>query len=433
MAKIKRVLLISCRSPFLDDDRIYPPLANLYLHQAISEFMPEVKTDIIDDYSLKYIDWFQDYQIVGISIMTPQREEAHKLLKLIKQNRPDIKVIAGGPHAKHYFSELEREEWDFIVPYDGIRSIIEILKGNEQRILKDQISAAIYKDVWVKPNRLDNAEFLKNYKYNLEGRIATTMLTAQGCPQPCTFCEDAKTVARWTPIEKIKEELDDILELGYNAVYIFDDLFAIAMPKVKPICEELKKRDLTFRCNGQANYFTKWGEDFAKLLADSGCREIAFGHESGNQTILDNVIKKTSVEQNYKSIEYAKKYGIKVKSFLMLGLPGENYETMKDTERFIATAGMDDFQLAIYYPYKGTQIRDAIDRGDNKTDLVFEGEGLGAYGQKGGSTECVVRTSNLSREDLINFRDHLVKIYKPQSHSKKWDSLFDKHIIDGEI
>ena len=170
----------------------------------------------------------------------------------------------------------------------------------------------------------------------------------------------------------------------------------------------------------------------AKLLADHGCFEIAFGFESGSQKILDNIKKRTTVEMNYKAVEWAKKHGIYVKGFVMLGLPGENLDTVRETERFISTSGMDDFQLALYYPYRGTQIRDNLEKGLD--DLKFEGEGLGAYGQKGGSTESVVRTSALSSQQLLQIRDDLVRKYKPQSHINKWkdeDKMFDTHLARG--
>ena len=103
------------------------------------------------------------------------------------------------------------------------------------------------------------------------------------------------------------------------------------------------------------------------------------------------------------------------------------------TEEFIRNSGVEDFQLAVYYPYKGTQIRDAIDRGDSKQDIYFQGEGLGAYGQKGGSTEAVVRTNALSSEDLLRERDRLVNKYKPKSHTPKWqDGFFEHHLVRGE-
>ena len=145
------------------------------------------------------------------------------------------------------------------------------------------------------------------------------------------------------------------------------------------------------------------------------------------------------MEQNYQFVRWCNEFGIVCKAFLMNGLPGENLETMASTERFIEQSGIRDFQLSIYYPYKGTQIRDAIDRGDNQTDLRFEGEGLGAYGQKGGSTECVVRTNALSVQDLLYHRDRIVKTYKPHSHANKWvdqttsEHFFDTHLAENKI
>lgn len=418
------LLLTSCRSPYLDSDKVYPPLGMLYLKSAVDKELG-INVDLCDDYDLSKPETFEGYSHVGISTMTPQREESLKLLKTIKTYYPDTKVIIGGPHALHYQEEVVKEGYDYVVTRDGQKNLIDVLKKGDQRVYTDVMTKQEWADQ-PRPDRTSDKakEFLSTYTYQLNGRDAGTMLTATGCPMKCTFCEDAMTAVRWSPLEKITQELDDLVDLGKSAVYLFDDLFAIAMPKVKPIAEELKKRDLIYRCNGQANFFTKWGEDFAKLLGDTGCYEIAFGHETGSQEILDNIRKQTEIRQNWESIEFAKKQGIKVKSFLMLGLPGETMETISQTENFIANAGMDDFQLAIYYPYKGTQIRDAIDRGENKDDIRFEGEGLGAYGQSGGKTESVVRTGELTSEQLLAERDRLVAKYKPESHSH----FFDTHL-----
>ena len=412
---------MSLRSPYLDDSKVYAPLGLLYLKSAVEQ-ETDVNVDIVDDYDLTKPETFKPYDTIGLSVMTPQREEALKVLKTVKENYPDKKVIVGGPHALHYTKELMNAGFDHIVRRDGQRDLVKILNGESERVLEDKMGKAD----WMSQPRPDRTskkakDFLSSYNYELKGRKGGTMLTATGCPMACTFCEDAMTAVRWSPLEKLSKEMDDLKDLGYKGVYLFDDLFAIAMPMVEPICNELFKRDLIYRCNGQANYFTKWGEDFAKMLSDTGCVEIAFGHESGSQKILDNVKKRTSVEQNYQSVEFAKKHGIKVKSFLMLGLPGEDYNTMKETEQFIKNTQPDDFQIAIYYPYKGTQIRDSIDRGE-QVDLMFEGEGLGAYGQKGGKTESVVRTKAISSENLMAFRDYLVETYKPKSHSHFFDT-----------
>ena len=433
---LESIILMSMRSPFLDDSKIYCPMANLYLKSFVNANAPN--TEIVlgdDDYDPNNLDKFERFSAVGISVMTPQRDEMMRFIDAYSKRFPSKPIIVGGPHVKHYTDEVAAiSSVTYVVPFDGERPLTDICNGvATDRVLVVKMSKDDIRNA-PRPDRTsENAcEVIKRYHYRLtdrdgNNREATTMMTSRGCPMGCKFCEDAKTISKWSAESNLKAEMDDIKALGYKGVYLFDDLFAIALPIVRPIAEELRKRDLIYRCNGQANFFTKWGEDFAKLLGETGCVEIAFGHESGSQKILDNVDKRTMVTQNYKSVEWAKKHGIKVKSFLMLGLPGEDDETVRATEEFIATAGMDDFQLAVYYPYKGTQIRDAIDRGDQSMDLIFEGEGLGAYGQKGGSSESVVRTTRFTSKELLQIRDELVNKYKPKSHKAKWqeDMFFD--------
>ena len=371
-------------------------------------------------------DRFEPYDAVGISIMTPQRAEAVKILKYIKSHDPDKKVVAGGPHAKYYFEEMMSEGWDHVIVNDGERAVLNLIDGTLAMVDFDSIPPNEYAQHAVKPARLENQEFLRTFNYRLGDRDSTTLMTARGCPEHCTFCEDAKSSIKWTPFDLVIEELDDIVGMGYKGVYIFDDIFSLIKKKAEPTARAMKERDLIYRCNGQARLFN---EDFAQMLAETGCHEIAFGAESGSQKILDNIKKRCTIEQNYEFVRLCNKYGITCKAFLMLGLPGEDEETIKATERFIETAGINDFQLAVYYPYKGTQIRDSIDRGEDGFDLKFMGEGLGAYGQAGGSSESVVATEAFTAEQLLEHRDRIVKEFRPKSHVNKWATAND-HFFD---
>lgn len=422
-----KVLLAAMRSPFLDNDRVYPPLGILYLKSALAQ--QGIESDVTDDY--KTIPDLSVYDAYCASVMTPQRSQAREFVLDVKSKWPNKLAIIGGPHAKNYSTECLMEPWDFVCTEDGERVLPSILKmewARQNRLAYDRIPPNELIKYPV-PDRLGCKDFLAGYNYNINGVRSTTCLSGRGCPMACQFCEDARTAVRWQPHEKFNRELDDIVSLGYGGVYLFDDLFAISPKKVQPYCDALKDRHLIYRCNGHAKFMN---ERFATLLRVSGCVEIAFGAESGSQKILDNVLKETSVQQNYEFVRMCKDAGITVKAFLMLGLPGEDYGTIEETERFIATSGIDDFQLSIYYPYKGTQIRDAVDRGEN-LDFVFMGEGLGAYGQKGGLTEVVTRTSVLDSDDLLRERDRLVRTYRPRSHTTNMkDNFFDTHLAEGK-
>jgi anaerobic magnesium-protoporphyrin IX monomethyl ester cyclase len=435
--KPKLVTLLSLRSPFLDDSKVYPPLSNLYLKSYIEKHTNHKVIVIDDDYNFEDKSWIDQSDVIGLSIMTPQRHEAWEVARQIKYHKPEITLIGGGPHVKHYHEDMIRTDegskfFDFLIPRDGEKPLVKILNEEwHSKILIDDMSKQEIINA-PRPDRTSiNSRFLlERYSYTLAGRNATTLMTARGCPEKCTFCEDAETGIRWSGIDTLTEEMNDISDLGYKGVYIFDDLFAIAMPKVKPIVRELSKRDLVFRCNGQARYFTRKDEEFAKLLSDNGCVEIAFGFESGSQEILDNVQKRTTIKQNYDSVAYAKKHGIRVKGFMMLGLPGENWDTINETEKFIRDSGIDDFQLAIYMPYKGTQIRKAMDTGESIDLKMIVAEASGAYGIKGGGSPVEVRTSALSAKDLESARDYLITRYKPHSHTTAMkDAFFETHEV----
>lgn len=427
-----KLTLVSCRSPFLDDDRIYPPLGLLYLKSAVTAQVPGAEVRVVDEYDIDDPAVFGDADVIGISIMTPQRTEAVRLAHAIRMRWPGKTLIGGGPHVRHYAREMAGPVkdpvpglWDYLTRGDGERILPAILRGDQVRYLSnDQIPRGDLA-VMPRPDRLGEAAFLKNYSYTLAGLRSTTMMLGRGCPMACKFCEDARTLTRWTSLANAEAELDDIVSLGYEGVYLFDDLFAINLGKCQPYLDLLKRSGLKFRCNVHARFMTA---EFAAALADAGCTEVAFGAESGSQQILDRIDKKTTVRQNYDCVRHCKDHGITVKAFLMIGLPGETHATVADTERFILESGIDDAQLAIYYPYKGTTLRTEMDEGIT-SDLVFEGEGLGAYGQRAGGTDSVVRTPELSAAELVRIREEIIGRYRFRSHAGPSDHFFDSHLV----
>lgn len=443
MAALKRLALLSCRSPFLDDSKVYCPLANLYLKAYLCEHAPLTEVVIKDDiYDLEDLSWVDDFDAIGLSIMTPQRHEAFRVARAIRSRWPSKTLIAGGPHVKHYGDRMESEScFDYLVPFDGERALTRIVTGaaNSRRVCDVLTRQEIATQP--RPDRTsDNAvAIIRQYRYQLAGRDATTLMTARGCPEQCSFCEDALTTVRWSSLANITSELLDIKALGYGGVYIFDDLFAIAMPCIRPICEVLSRLDFVYRCNAQARYFTKWKDEMAQLLASTGCHEIAFGAESGSQRILDNVRKRCTVAQNYDTVRFAKRHGLRVKAFILLGLPGEDWQTLGETEAFVRDSGIDDFQCAVYMPFRGTRIREDLDKGGTM-DLQMlmrdpDGDVSGAYGIKGGETAYEVRTAALSDRDLRRFRDYLVQTYRPRSHRLCWDTgdqFFDQARRTGD-
>src|SRR6185295_10757185 len=96
-----KTLLVSCRSPFLDDSKVYPPLGIMKLQAALNQWTDQ-EVHITDDYNLEYPHRFVGYDLIGLSVMTPQREEALNIYNTVRGLNPNAKIVIGGPHAKHY-------------------------------------------------------------------------------------------------------------------------------------------------------------------------------------------------------------------------------------------------------------------------------------------------------------------------------------------
>ena len=207
MEKNKRVLLVSLRSPFLDNDRIYPPMGLLYLAANLKKHGHHVDIEdaFNDSQEQKIID-YSIYDVIGVSIMTPQKQQASELLNYFKTELKSQKkqiIVAGGPHAHFYLNEIKEEPWDYIIAGDGERSLLEIVEGRaNQRILLDIIKNGEDYDSMPRPDRLGFSNLMRSYTHTFgkDKRKATTFLSGRGCPMQCTFCENSNTPIRKTSL-----------------------------------------------------------------------------------------------------------------------------------------------------------------------------------------------------------------------------------------
>ena len=95
--------------------------------------------------------------------------------------------------------------------------------------------------------------------------------------------------------------------------------------------EEIKRREIRieFICNGRVDIID---QDVLRALKGVGCVGIAFGVESGSQTILDQVLKKgISLEQVRHAFRWAYEVGIPTDAYFMIGIPGETERDIRET------------------------------------------------------------------------------------------------------
>jgi len=137
-------------------------------------------------------------------------------------------------------------------------------------------------------------------------------------------------------------------------IQIKDDTFTTHKPRVLELCRRIREKKLDFfwSCDTRVDLLT---DELLREMRLAGCARLSLGVESGSQRILDAIDKKITVAEILESTELAKKYGIKVRYFMMLGNRGETRETFEETLRFLERARPHEYIFSCLSIYPGTR------------------------------------------------------------------------------
>jgi len=249
-------------------------------------------------------------------------------------------------------------------------------------------------------------EGIHGYHYEINGIPATSMITSRGCPYRCAFCSKYSTGVRFRSAGLVNDEITLLHEVfGFSALMFYDDTFILRPQRVLEICKHLKTLGIVWRCFVRGDLIVKHGMDFVKLMADSGCVEVAMGVESGSDEILKAIHKGETVSDIRRATEWLDHYGIRVKGLFIVGLPGESWETLEDTTRLISELPFSALDFTVFQPYAGSPIY------ENKQDYDIDWDELpwdeSYFKSRPGEYHCHVRTSSLSSKEIESARNKL--------------------------
>ena len=322
--------------------------------------------------------------IVGISIMVSLSRNAFDIAAELQAALPDTLLVAGGPlpsvYPQHYLSHFEvvfKGESDLIFPrfcHDYLASAdapdyLNYLDVNDYPGLcinrpRGMVSSPpVHHDTLVLdrlpgPDRSDFRHDLyqQHWYANQQSRPATIMMT-RGCPFSCDFCSKPVwgNVFRKPDLEKIFQEINDIIALGYDRLWIADDSFTLDLDYLQEFCRQKRLRgiNIEWTCLSRTRGMD---QATAELMKAAGCVKVYLGLESGSDTTLRLMNKNSTVQEGIDAVTVFARAGISAAGFFIVGYPGETVETIEATLALALSLPLDEISINVPLPLPGSAL-----------------------------------------------------------------------------
>lgn len=386
-----KVILAGGPSFALFNPSLHASLGLLYLAACLREAGHDVK--IIDCHRISTFDpetnklrvdptQMEECDILGVSIVTPNAEFGGQLAalwpaKIKVAGGPHVTYIVEGPHPqfkqKKYFEgfdflmtgECEESFVQFCNAYDASGDLTKIpgvtwfgpfgMQHNPSPPLPDvtKMPCPAY-DLWGNYSKggLQVAS-IHGKSIDVAERTIGSLWTARGCPYGCSFCADARTKLREETFEQIEAEVKALAEIGVTALRVWDDVLTIKAKRCRELAALFHDYGMLWRGWSRVNLFDP---ELFRDMARHGCTELGFGVEHGSARMLKAMNKGTTPEANTRGIHECQNAGISARAYLLIGFPGETWESIEEMRLWLETCHPDAASLHQFQPYPGCEV-----------------------------------------------------------------------------
>ncbi|UCC79931.1 MAG: cobalamin-dependent protein [Candidatus Zixiibacteriota bacterium] len=379
--------------PFTDTTKgDSPPLSLMYLSSALKRKSLNVRLfdncvdrkklgnlSLKNKYVSRLLEEISTYKpdLLGMTLFSGELNDIYEICRLIKQNFVSLAIVLGGPHATAMPDETlaQMPECDFVVRGEGENILSDLIAGlSENRPLKKVRglsfrengnnrhceNADIIRDLddLPFPDRESLIHHYRNgdYRSLAFGMPADTLATSRGCPFNCHFCSKVCRIYRSRSARNVLDEIEWVVKnISPQHIQIVDDSFTIEKERCTSILSGIIERNYHCRFSVRSRV-NAVDQEVLELMKRAGVKTIIYGLESGSQTMLDAFNKKTTVSQNVAACRLARKAGLNCIGNMLLFYPGENRETLKETNRFIRMAKPTVAKYLVVTPLPQTKL-----------------------------------------------------------------------------
>lgn len=379
------------------------PLGLLYLGAVLEE--NGIEAEVVD---LNFHDDFKVLESIhadlyGVYCSSSLIETALAVSRFLKEMQPNAIRIVGGPHAT-CMPESLAPYFNRVIVGEGEQSILKALRPGSKIIHSPPMD-----DLDLIPFPARHLVPIGDYHRRIRGLHSTGLITARGCPHKCAFCSKVwGEKVRFRSASNVIAEVEECIDrYDIRAFSIRDDTFTLHRSRLFEMLDGFEELGIIWRCLTRVDQVD---EEVLSRMDEAGCTQIVYGIESGNQGILNNLQKGVTIEQNARAIKLTKEAGIHVKTAVIVGSPGETWDTVRDTIRFIEAAQPDDAIVCVFTPYPGSPVWNDPERFGMKI-LTRDVSKYAAVGPDM-TGNVVIETEEMTALDIASARDVMLTKFR---------------------
>lgn len=292
-------------------------------------------------------------------------EPTRKIISLIKEKQPSVKILVGGPEVSFESEALLHEGVDAISIGEGEQSVWEYITSLNNRheitgihTLDYPNTTYAYSDIAFNES-LELPYFLDFDQNDMDKRYFY-FETSRGCPYGCEYClSSTDKKVRMFSEEYIFKVLEKISTSSVKQVKFLDRTFNVKPERALKIARYINEN-----CVNQIFQFEIVAETLSEELLDFFTNEAdksRFRFEVGVQSFNSNTLKAVGRIQNNERLKYVierlRKADVVMHVDLIAGLPYEGLDSFRNSFNELFACQASELQLGILKLLKGTSLK----------------------------------------------------------------------------
>ena len=177
--------------------------------------------------------------------------------------------------------------------------------------------------------------------------------TKRGCPFRCIYCTYPLIEGRrfrFSDPKEVAQTAKGLEEAGAKYLYITDSTFNGHYGYSLEVARAFRREGVSIPWGAFFSPTTP-PPDYYQVMADAGLQHVEFGTEALTDPVLEGYGKPFRTAEIFTSHRLAREAGLHIAHYLMLGGPGENEDTLKET-----LSRTDELDRTVFSVYVGARI-----------------------------------------------------------------------------